>query len=236
MLGTDINDASVQRRASTAGQPEWVVQLDFNGKGAKEFGDVTTRPGRPAAAADRNQVRDRPRRPGRLRAADHQAPILGGTRQISGSFTQTSAPDLADQLKYGALPLTFEPQREVSTISPTLGADQLRGGLIAGAIGLVLVVLYSLLYYRGLGLVRASLAGRRGDPDLRAVVAARAGRPASACAADITGLIVSIGITADSFIVYFERIRDEIGRAGRCARPSRRPGRGPGARSWSPTP
>ncbi len=142
--------------------------------------------------------------------------ITGGTTQITGSFSQTEAQTLANQLEYGALPLTFT-QATAQTITTELGGEQLRAGLIAGAIGIALVFLYALLYYRALGLVMiASLL-------LSAVVVYASlvllGREIgfTLSLAGIAGFIVSIGITADSFVVYFERLKDEI-REGRTLR------------------
>lgn len=142
--------------------------------------------------------------------------IPGGRAEISGSFTQASATELANILKYGALPLTFD-LSEVSNVSPTLGGEQLRAGIIAGLIGLALVVLYSLAYYRGLAIVViASL-----------VLAAAITYPLMVLLGEsvgfalnlpgIAGAIVAIGVTADSFIIFFERIRDEV-REGRSLR------------------
>ncbi|HZH21247.1 MAG TPA: SecD/SecF family protein translocase subunit, partial [Geodermatophilus sp.] len=135
---------------------------------------------------------------------------------ITGDFDQESAEELANQLRYGALPLTFT-QATAQSISTELGAEQLRAGLIAGAIGIALVFVYALLYYRLLGLVMiASLV-------LSAVVVYAVlvvlGRQIgfTLSLAGIAGFIVSLGITADSFVVYFERLKDEI-REGRTLR------------------
>jgi preprotein translocase subunit SecD len=135
--------------------------------------------------------------------------ITNGKAQISGSFTQDSAKALADQLKFGALPISYSVQSQ-DTISATLGSTQLLSGLIAGLIGLILVVGYSLLQYRTLSFVTV------GSLIVSAVLTYlvidflswREGYRLSL--AGVAGLIVSIGITADSFIVYFERIRDEL--------------------------
>ena len=136
--------------------------------------------------------------------------------QITGSFTQTDATDLANVLKYGALPLAFD-RGEVQQISPTLGSDQLHAGLLAGGLGLLLVVLYSLLYYRGLGIVSVGslIVAAAIMFALFLVLGEVVGFTLTL--AGIAGAIVSIGITADSFIVYFERLRDEV-REGRSLR------------------
>jgi preprotein translocase subunit SecD len=142
--------------------------------------------------------------------------IPSGNAQITGSFSQVEAQDLANVLKYGALPLAFD-RGEVQQVSPTLGADQLSAGLLAGALGLGLVLIYSLLYYRGLGLVTAgSLVVAAGMIYLLFLVLGEA-IGFTLTLAGIAGAIVAIGVTADSFIVFFERIRDEA-REGKSLR------------------
>ncbi len=144
--------------------------------------------------------------------------ITGGQAEISGSFNQKSAQDLGNILSYGALPLTFHEQ-SVDTVTPALGSEQLRAGLIAGAIGLALVIIYLLVYYRGLSLVAIASLGV--SAVLTYTIMSLLG-PAIGFALNlpaVCGAIVAIGITADSFIVYFERIRDEI-REGRTLRPA----------------
>lgn len=137
---------------------------------------------------------------------------------ISGNFTQAEAQNLANVLSFGALPLEFTTD-DVTTVSPQLGGDQLQAGLIAGAIGMLLVVLYSLVYYRGLGLV--SIAGLIVSAiltySIMSLLGAGIGFALNLPA--VCGAIVAIGITADSFIVYFERIRDEV-REGALLRPA----------------
>jgi preprotein translocase subunit SecD len=153
---------------------------------------------------------------GRVISAPTIQGAINGRTTITGDFTQEEATQLANQLKYGALPLTFT-QATAQSISTELGAEQLKAGLIAGAIGIALVFVYALLYYRLLGLVMiASLI-------LSAVVVYAClvllGRQIgfTLSLAGIAGFIVSIGITADSFVVYFERLKDEI-REGRTLR------------------
>jgi len=135
--------------------------------------------------------------------------ILDGRPSISGSFTQESSKTLADQLKFGALPLSFEVQSS-GTVSATLGTQQLQIGLIAGLIGLVLVAIYSLIVYRALGAVIVASIAVMGVLTyiIICILAWRMGFRLSL--AGVAGLIVSIGFVADSFIVYFERIRDEL--------------------------
>jgi preprotein translocase subunit SecD len=119
-------------------------------------------------------------------------------------------------LKYGALPLAFD-RGEVQQISPTLGADQLQAGLLAGALGLILVLIYSILYYRGLGLITVGSLAIAGGLVYLLILLLGKWIGFTLTLAGIAGLIVAIGITADSFIVYFERIRDEV-REGRSLR------------------
>ena len=144
-----------------------------------------------------------------LSAPSMNAIILGGDPSITGSFTQDSSKVLADQLKYGALPLSFEVVSS-DTISATLGSQQLQIGLIAGLIGLALVAIYVLIVYRALGLVIIASLIVMGVLTYITIciLAWRMGFRLSL--AGVAGLIVSIGFTADSFIVYFERIRDEL--------------------------
>ena len=190
---------------------QWAVNIVFNAKGSSEFAAVTGR--LITETGVKNQfaiVLD-----GRvISAPTTRAAITDGKPQITGSFTQATSKTLADQLKFGALPIGFKVQSNDS-ISATLGASQLQSGLLAGLIGLVLVVLYSLLQYRTLGLITvASLVVAATITYLVVVLLSwRQGYRLSL--AGVAGLIVAIGITADSFIVYFERIRDEL-RDGRA--------------------
>ena len=135
--------------------------------------------------------------------------ISNGQARITGGYTQEGAEALADQLKFGALPIGFQVQSE-ENISPRLGESQLMGGLIAGLIGLILVVIYSLFQYRLLGLVTvASLVVAAGLTYL-VITLLSSVQGYRLSLAGVTGLMVAIGITADSFIVYFERVRDEL--------------------------
>ena len=142
--------------------------------------------------------------------------IPSGNAQITGSFTQVEAQDIANVLKYGALPLAFD-RGEVQQVSPTLGADQLQAGLLAGALGLLLVIVFSLLYYRALGLVTVGSLAIAGIILYLLFLVLGEAIGFTLTLAGIAGAIVSIGITADSFIVYFERVRDEA-REGRSIR------------------
>jgi preprotein translocase subunit SecD len=219
--GQQVSDADALPPNAQQGQNSWTVSLTFKSQGARQFAQVTREAFQAQAGTPQRQVAivlD-----GMVVSApsiDNGA-ITGGNAQIFGppeSFTQQYATDLANVLRYGALPLKFE-QSSINEVTSTLGADQLRGGLLAGALGLGLVVFYSLLYYRGLGLVSVfSLIVASALTWLSVVllgenIGFRLSLP------HIIGLIVSIGITADSFIIYFERLRDEL-RAGRSLRPS----------------
>ncbi|AQZ70136.1 protein-export membrane protein SecD [[Actinomadura] parvosata subsp. kistnae] len=211
VVGTDIDTASAGVRQGTT---EWVVQLDFKSKGAGEWGKLTTaaynspEPRNMVAVVLDGVV---------ITAPVIQGPIPGGRAEITGGFDQVSATNLADQLKYGALPLKFN-RSSVDTVSSTLGQDQLQGGLIAGIIGLGLVVLYCLLYYRGLGIVAVLSLVVATILTYTAVVVLGHNAGFRLSLPHIIGLVVSIGITADSFIVYFERIRDEMKEGRRTLR------------------
>jgi preprotein translocase subunit SecD len=210
VAGETISDATSGLIANSQGVStgQWGVYITFNDKGTSQFAEVTTRLVGVPETDPRNRfaiVLD-----GKvISAPTTQGIITDGKPQISGSFTQQSAKTLADQLKFGALPIGFEVQSR-DTISATLGSSQLLSGLLAGAIGLILVVLYSLLQYRTLGFVTiASLLVAAAITYLVVTLLSwREGYRLSL--AGVAGLIVAIGITADSFIVYFERIRDEL--------------------------
>lgn len=142
--------------------------------------------------------------------------IAGGRAQIEGNFTTATATDLANVLKYGALPLSFT-LSEQNTISPTLGGEQLRAGIIAGLIGLALVVAYSIVYYRALAIVVVASLALAGAITYAMMVLLGQAVGFALNLPGIAGAIVAIGVTADSFIIYFERIRDEV-RDGRTLR------------------
>jgi preprotein translocase subunit SecD len=211
VLGSQISSASAVLDQTGGGG--WMVLLNFNGDGTRAFAAVTSRV--VSQSAPQNQVAIV------LDGLVVSAPriisaITAGNAQITGNFTQTDSSDLANVLKYGALPLAFD-SGEVQQISPTLGADQLHAGLLAGAIGLLLVLLYSLLYYRGLGLVSIGSLAIAGGLTYLLTLVLGTSIGFTLTLAGIAGLIVSIGITADSFIVFFERLRDEV-REGKSLR------------------
>lgn len=211
VLGRQISKASAG--LDTQGGTAWYVSLTFNDEGTSAFGALTTRvtrlpePLNQVAIVLDGLVVSSPR---------ITEPIPSGNAQITGSFTQVEAQDLANVLKYGALPLAFD-RGEVQQISPTLGADQLNAGLIAGGLGLLLVFLYSLLYYRGLGVVTVGSLLVAGAFVYLLFLLLGKWIGFTLTLAGIAGAIVAIGVTADSFIVYFERIRDEL-REGRSLR------------------
>ncbi|HEX4811931.1 MAG TPA: protein translocase subunit SecD [Nonomuraea sp.] len=211
VVGTDIDTASA---GIPQGSAEWSVQLDFKSKGAGAWGDLTTKafnsqePRNKVAVVLDGVV---------ITAPNIISPITGGRAEITGNFNQASATTLADQLKYGALPLKFN-RSSVETVSSTLGQDQLEGGLVSGVIGLALVVLYCLLYYRGLGIVAVLSLVVASVITYTSVVVLGHNAGFRLSLPHIIGLVVSIGITADSFIVYFERIRDEMKEGRRTLR------------------
>jgi len=216
VLGSEISNAtSGQQQTQSGSTGQYEVRLDFNGAGTKSFCDVTSRI--VSLPAPRNQfgiVLDNQV----ISAPVAQASLCAGTASITGNFTAASSKVLADQLKFGALPLSFGLQTR-DDISPTLGGDQLKYGLIAGAIGLLLVVAYSLVQYRALGLVTVTSLVIAASLTYVAVTIFGWSHGFRLTMAGVTGLIVSIGITADSFIIYFERVRDEVrdGRALKAA-------------------
>ncbi|MDQ0953932.1 preprotein translocase subunit SecD [Streptomyces phaeochromogenes] len=211
--GTDVDKASAL--FDTQGAAGWKVTMDFTSKGAKKFASIT---GKLAQnQSPQNQfaiVLD-----GEVVSDPYVSQALtGGSAEISGSFKQQEAEDLANMLSYGALPLTFT-EASVTTVTAALGGEQLEAGLIAGAIGLALVIIYLVAYYRGLSLI--AIASLLVSAVMTYVIMSLLG-PTIGFALNlpaVCGAIVAIGITADSFIVFFERIRDEI-REGRTLRPA----------------
>ena len=206
--GLNISDAFAGTVTTQTGAATntWAVNLEFDPTGTEAFGNVTSRLfGLPAPQNQFAITLDGLV----ITAPSTNAVITNGQAQITGSFTQESATVLADQLKYGALPIGFEVQSQ-ENISATLGDESLRSGLLAGLIGLIFVVIYMTFQYRGLAtVVLGSLILAAFLVYLAiAFLSWRQGYRLSL--AGVAGLIVAIGITADSFIVYFERIRDEL--------------------------
>ena len=214
VLGTMITSAGAMPNQTGS---DWLVNIGFNGAGTKAFGDLTT--------MMYDKYHQSPQPPdllgvvldGTVVSAPYiQSPTVGGNSQISGSFSQSTATELANQLSYGKLPLSFR-QQSVQSVSPELGRDQLAAGLLAGALGLLLVVFYLLLYYRGLAVVAVFSLVISALLTYLSVVLLGKYQGFALSLAGIAGLIVAIGITADSFVVYFERLRDEV-REGRSLR------------------
>jgi preprotein translocase subunit SecD len=218
VLGKEITSASATQATSSV---YWQTNLNFNSAGGAAFGTLTEQMnskyasgGQPTSPLDYlavvldGSVISFP--------AIDQGAITGGSAQITGNFSQDQATNLANVLNYGALPLTFT-KESVQSISPSLGSDQLHAGLIAGAIGLFLVVLYCLLYYRGLAVVAVSSLAIAGVLVFELVVLLGKYQNFALELSGVAGLIVAIGITADSFVVFFERLRDEV-RDGRTLR------------------
>lgn len=202
--------ASPETTSSGASTGGWAVQIQMNSAGTKTFGEISTRMF--GAQAPLNQfafVLD-----GKvLSAPAMQAQIMDGRPSITGGFTEESSKALADQLKFGALPIGFTVQSQ-EHISATLGASQLASGLLAGLIGLILVVIYSLAQYRLLGLVTVASLTVAAILTYLVITYLSWRQGYRLSLAGVAGLIVAIGVTADSFIVYFERVRDEL-REGR---------------------
>lgn len=206
--GQDVDSASSGLRTSPTGAVtnEWIATISFNGEGTRAFRDVTTR--LLTLEPPRNQfamVLD-----GLVISAPSVNTVIpDGNAEISGNFTRESAGLLARQLNFGALPLTFDVQSE-QQISATLGSEQLQRGLLAGLIGLVLVGVYSLFQYRALGLVTVASLALAGVLVYVLIALLSWTQGYRLSLPGVAGIIVAIGITADSFIVYFERVRDEL--------------------------
>jgi preprotein translocase subunit SecD len=213
VLGKDIKSASATQSTTSV---DWQTNLNFDSAGGKAFGDITeqmfSKYGAQSALDQLAVVLD-----GKVISFPViQGAITGGSAQITGSFSQSQATYLANVLNYGALPLTFT-KESVQSISPSLGSDQLHAGLLAGAIGLLLVVLYCLLYYRGLAVVAVSSLVIAAVLVFEAIILLGKYQNFALELSGVAGLIVAIGITADSFVVFFERLRDEV-RDGRTLR------------------
>jgi preprotein translocase subunit SecD len=230
VVGDDISNASPQIDQ----QSRWVVSLDFDSEGQekwaaltrKAFEAGTTEPCYIAASAFGPSsdgqthcavavVLDK-----EVISAPQIQAVLTGQSQITGNFTAASAKELADQLKFGAIPVTFQPG-PAETITASVGGQQLEAGLLAAAIGLGLVAVYSFFYYRLLGLVIFLSLGLSALLTFGALVFLGRSIGFTLTLAGIVGFIVSLGVAADSFIIYFERLKDEIheGRSPRSAVP-----------------
>jgi preprotein translocase subunit SecD len=211
VLGRQISKASAG--LDTQAGSAWFVSLTFDNEGTSAFGALTARvtslpePTNQVAIVLDGLVVSSPR----INEA-----IPSGNAQITGSFTQLEAQDLANVLKYGALPLAFD-RGEVQQVSPTLGADQLNAGVLAAGLGMLLVVIFTLLYYRALGLVTVGSLAVAAVMLYTLILLMGNWIGFTLTLAGIAGAITAIGVTADSFIVYFERVKDEM-REGRSLR------------------
>ncbi len=198
ILGKEVSTAAAQLDQQTGTQ--WDVQLTFKSGAANTWAKFTAaHVGTATAIVLDSNV---------FSAEVIQSAIVGPT-QITGTFTHKTASNLANVLQYGALPLAFE-QQTARTISATLGSNELKAGLLAGAIGLVLVLFYSFFYYRGLSFVTVTSLALSAAIQYPIIVLLGKAISYTLTLAGIAGLIVAIGVTADSFVVFFERLRDEV--------------------------
>jgi protein-export membrane protein SecD len=218
--GEDFDSAAavIDTGGQLGGTGEWTVEFDLNGEGATRFADATT--AAVAAPEPTNQIAiivDRVV----ISSPTVQSAITGGTGVITGGFAEQEAKDLATQLNAGALPVELTRQ-SVRTVSPTLGEESLRQGILAGAGGLVLLFLYLLFYYRLLGVV--AWVGMTIWAALAVALISIAGDQFgyALSLAGVAGLVISLGVTADSYIVFFERLKDEV-RSGKSPRAAVQP-------------
>ncbi|GAA0371834.1 protein translocase subunit SecD [Micromonospora gifhornensis] len=219
VLGTDVDSAAAVRDQTS----QWVVSLDFTRNGQEKWTALTREAfNNEGQACDASALGDE----GRCRVAvvlDNQiisSPqiqgVLTGNSQITGNFSNAEASELAGYLNYGALPVTFEAQ-EQQNVTATLGASYLRAGLLAAGIGMLLVIIYSFFYYRLLGTVIFASLVLSALLLFGALVVLGRQIGFTLTLAGISGIIVSLGVAADSFVIYFERLKDEI-REGRSPR------------------
>ncbi|GAA4589725.1 preprotein translocase subunit SecD [Actinoplanes octamycinicus] len=228
VVGDDISSASPQLDQQNG---QWVVSLDFKSEGQKKWADLTRQAynataSEPCLTAIQSidstaqhcavaVVLDK-----EILSAPEIQGVLTGSSQITGQFDAVSAKKLADQLKFGAIPVTFS-AGPMQTVSATLGLQQLEAGLIAAAIGMALVAVYAFFYYRLLGSVIFLSLLLSGLLTFGALVFLGRSMGYTLTLAGIAGFIVSLGVAADSFVIYFERLKDEIheGRSPRSAVP-----------------
>jgi len=217
LLGpAEMNGTAVASAIAQFISPDWVVNATLTNKGSTEWDNLTKKYFHEIIGIDLDgQVVSNPLTlPGQATWTS-----FGGRVQISGNFTQTSAQDLALDLNYGSLPVPLN-KIDQTTVSPSLGKSSLKAGLAAGIGGLLLVLIYTILYYRALGIVVVS--GLVVTAALLFAIVSALGHSGLNLTLDlsgVTGLIVSVGITVDSYIVYFERLKDEV-RSGRSVRTS----------------
>lgn len=223
MTGTGISNAQLIVDPNTS---TYQVQVNFNGKGSSEF-DKIAAARYPYYAQNQSNPPPQSLEAFELDGVVESAPTIqaqsfNGTAVISGStsnpFSQSQASNLALELKYGSLPVRFTPQ-SVQTVSASIGNDSLRAGLFAGLGGIIVVMLYMILYYRALGLVVLLGLAVGGSLLYSIITVLGVTQNLALTLAGVTGIIVSVGITVDSYVVYFERLKDEV-RAGRTIRQS----------------
>ena len=219
MSGTGVSNAAAEVDQTTG---QYSVQLTLTGRGATTFDQIassrytcykqnTSNP--PPCSLEAFEL------DGLVESAPtFQAASFNGNVSITGNFSSSQATDLANELKYGSLPVRFVPQ-SVQTVSATIGKDSLRAGLLAGIGGLIVVMIYMILYYRALGLVVLAGLGVGGALLYSILTQLSYSSNLTLTLAGVTGIIVSIGITVDSYVVYFERLKDEV-RSGRSVRQS----------------
>jgi preprotein translocase subunit SecD len=223
VTGTELTSAQA---GTSQDQPGWVVLFKMNGQGASAMGKLTgrlvnyyTKANGDSASPDYYLCQMAVVLDGKVVSSPQVQSIITSSGQITGGtngFSQTAATKLANVLSYGHLPLSFQ-KESIAAVSAQLGASQLSAGLIAAAIGLALVVVYSFLYYRGLGVVSVSSLAIAAATTYMAVVLLSKYESFALSLAGIAGLVVAVGITADSFVVFFERLRDEV-REGKSLR------------------
>ena len=211
LTGKVVSTATALPPDLSISEPNWYVQVKFTGSGGPQFDKL---------AQDNYQKFVAIALDGVVESAPQiQQQSYSGTAVINGAnFTEGTAKNLALELRYGSLPVQFEAQ-SIQTVSATIGKDSLRAGLVAGAIGLLLVLCYMLFYYRALGLVVVLGLTLSGMLLYAIICQLSVSRGLALSLAGATGIIVSVGVTADSYIVYFERLKDEL-RSGKSVRSS----------------
>ncbi len=225
--GSDLEAASAAIATNGTGQStgQWIVSLRFNHEGAEKFKETSTiLYGYHDSDPQGSSYRGSPDRNSFavvldgtvITAPSMQAIITNGEAQISGNFTAQSARALANQLQFGSLPLNFEVESE-QQISATIGTDHLTVGLWAALIGFLLVILYLIWQYRGLAIISAGSLVVASIITYLVITLLSWAMGYRLSLAGVAGLIMAIGVTTDSFIVYFERVRDEV-RDGRPLR------------------
>ena len=218
ITGEDFDSASAVINQSQLGTSDWTVNFELDGDGAERFSDATTAAvGAPEPTDQIAIVVDRVV----ISSPQVQSAITGGIGEITGGFAEQEAKDLATQLNAGALPVELTRQ-SVRTVSPTLGEESLQQGILAGLGGLILLFLYLLFYYRLLGVV--AWFGMTIWAVLAVALISIAGDQFgyALSLAGVAGLVISLGVTADSYIVFFERLKDEV-RSGKSPRAAVQP-------------